>query len=192
MGFFFFSFLIPFSIFLPNAVIYLTVSQEVKTKTVNWAYSPVSDHNQTWLNQGMCRSYFEPLFLWLPSCFWKVFGSEGLTWLQHIQHRDVCKENKAEQNPQLDTLHSPAPGQHVHPNIWRITVDFCFESSGPYFELPRILMFLLLNVFAVFPLYIFAWDGCCAHSTAACTCEGFAEGVQWGKVLLYIWSQIIK
>lgn len=75
--FFFFSFLIPFSIFLPNVVTYLTASQEVKTKTVNWAYSPVSDHNQTWLNQGMCRSYFEPLFLWLPSCFWKVFDQKA-------------------------------------------------------------------------------------------------------------------
>lgn len=76
-GFFFFSFLIPFSIFLPNAVIYLTASQEVKTKTVDWAHSRVSDHNQNWLNQGVCRSYFGPLFLWLPSCFWKVFDQKA-------------------------------------------------------------------------------------------------------------------
>lgn len=74
---FFLSFLIPFSIFLSNVVIHLTVSQEVKTKTVGWAHSPMSDHNQNWLNQGVPRSYFEPLSFWLASCFWKVFHQKA-------------------------------------------------------------------------------------------------------------------
>lgn len=185
------SFFIPFSIFLPNVVIYLTASQEVKTETVDWARSPMCDHNQNWLNQGVSRSHFEPLFLWLASCFWKVLDQKAWHGCNTFNTGIFVKKTKQNET-HSQTLCSHGPGQLVHSNIWEITVDFCFEFSGPYFELPRNLMFLLLNVFAVFPLYIFAWDWSCAHSTAACIHTGFAERVQWRKVLLYVWSEIIK
>lgn len=77
MGFSSLSCLIPLSLFLPDVVIFLTVSQEVKTKTVDRAHSPMSDHYQKWLNQGVSRSYFKPLSLWLTSYFWKVFEQKA-------------------------------------------------------------------------------------------------------------------